>query len=70
MKLTLDAAHRRILTGLLALSFMLVLLNFAPVASAERICETGCVNWNSHFGCLEYLTCCSYDDGSYSCQNT
>jgi hypothetical protein len=69
MKIKPLNAHQRILTGLLALAVMLVLLNFAPVASAERICETGCINWNSHFGCVEYLTCC-YDDGTYDCHNT
>ena len=67
MKIKPLNAHHRILIGLLALAFMLGVLNFAPVASAERICDGGCIYWNQHYGCLVYQVCCVEDNGSYEC---
>jgi hypothetical protein len=39
----------------------------AKAAASEWICDSGCVNWDARYGCLQYMTCCSNSNGDWFC---
>ena len=62
-------ARKAIIAGVLgvALSF-----GVGSTAHAQRVIgyEVGCVDWNIEQGCMEYLGCFVFDDGTYTCRSS
>ncbi len=69
MKTPLIRNRARLLMNVLALALVLGVLGSSPspaLADGE-ICETVCWSWNERYGCVQWVHCCSYSNGSYSC---
>ncbi len=70
MKMLSFLSRYRLLANVLALALVLGALAYSPpsaVANPGWTCETGCVNWDARFGCLESMTCCVNDQGGWFC---
>jgi hypothetical protein len=66
----------RLMTNVLALVLLLGTLvvtparaddMFIPEESGRDMCSTGCINWNSHDGCITCQQCCVKQSGEWAC---
>jgi hypothetical protein len=70
MKILSVLSRYRLVVNPGGLALVLTAWAYAPpsvVADPGWTCETGCVNWDARFGCLEYMTCCVNDQGGWFC---
>ncbi|MDQ1640535.1 MAG: hypothetical protein QOF62_3874 [Pyrinomonadaceae bacterium] len=70
MKILTVFSRYRLLVNILALAAALSAFAYsAPTVVADPgwTCETGCVNWDARFGCLQQQTCCVNENGGWFC---
>lgn len=70
MKILGELSRYRLLVNVLALAIALAALAYSPtpvVADPGWTCETGCINWDARYGCLQWQTCCVNDQGGWFC---
>lgn len=62
-------SRTRLLLNVLALALALGVLASSPPATLADPpqCENVCWSWNERFGCVQWMRCCVYSNGSYSC---
>jgi hypothetical protein len=67
MKTLSILSRYRLLVNILALVLMLGVLVTSPPSTNAAICQDGCWAWNEKQGCTDNVTCCTWNDGTYSC---
>jgi hypothetical protein len=71
MKTLTVFSRYRLLVNALALAIALVALAYSPSPAVADdsgwTCESGCINWDARYGCIQQQTCCVNDRGGWFC---